>query len=159
MLLPAVCVSRAEVHPTNASWELESCYCSGSRREAPTCVTGTQLSGLYGTAGFFEEGGMMLTNWQVFFIAFPLWVFAVTLIVFLFLILQALRKYGDEIKKSLEDLQVDIKQITSSAATEVPEILRNASETSEEVKQITSNLKQFSAVLPYVVRPNWTTLL
>jgi len=57
----------------------------------------------------------MLTNWQVFFIAFPLWVFAVTLIVFLFLILQALRKYGDEIKKSLEDLQVDIKQITSSA--------------------------------------------
>jgi len=53
------------------------------------------------------------------FIAFPLWVFAVTLIVFLFLILQALRKYGDEIKKSLEDLQVDIKQITSSAATEV----------------------------------------
>ncbi|HOP45751.1 MAG TPA: DUF948 domain-containing protein [Coprothermobacter proteolyticus] len=101
---------------------------------------------------------MMLTNWQVFFIAFPLWVFAVTLIVFLFLILQALRKYGDEIKKSLEDLQVDIKQITSSAATEVPEILRNASETSEEVKQITSNLKQFSAVLPYVVRPNWTTV-
>jgi len=74
------------------------------------------------------------------------------------LILQALRKYGDEIKKSLEDLQVDIKQITSSAATEVPEILRNASETSEEVKQITSNLKQFSAVLPYVVRPNWTTV-
>jgi len=70
------------------------------------------------------------------FYRFSAWVFAVTLIVFLFLILQALRKYGDEIKKSLEDLQVDIKQITSSAATEVPEILRNASETPKKSSKL-----------------------
>jgi len=101
---------------------------------------------------------MALTNWQVFFIAFPLWVFAVTLIVFLFLVLQAVRKYGSEIKNSLDDLQVDLKRITNSAAVEVPEILRNASETSEEVKEITSNLKQVTAVLPLMMRPNWATV-
>jgi methyl-accepting chemotaxis protein len=99
-----------------------------------------------------------MTNWQVFFIAFPLWVFAVGIIVFMVLILRAIQKYGGEIKDAVGDLQQDVKKITNSAATEVPEILRNVTETTDQLKNMTGDLKQLTAVLPYVVKPNWTNV-
>lgn len=100
-----------------------------------------------------------MTNWQVFFIAFPLWVFAVGIIVFMVLILRAIQKYGNEIKDAVGDLQQDVKKITNSAATEVPEILRNVTETTDQLKNMTGDLKQLTAVLPYVVKPNWTNVV
>jgi methyl-accepting chemotaxis protein len=100
-----------------------------------------------------------MTNWQVFFIAFPLWVFAVGTIVLLLLVFEAVRKYGGEIKASLDDLQNDVKQITNSAANEVPDILKNVNETTEQIKNMTGDLKQLTSVLPLIVRPSWANVL
>jgi methyl-accepting chemotaxis protein len=100
-----------------------------------------------------------MTNWQVFFIAFPLWVFAVGTIVLLLLVFEAVRKYGGEIKASLDDLQNDVKQITNSAANEVPDILKNVNETTEQIKNMTGDLKQLTSVLPLLVRPSWANVL
>lgn len=111
----------------------------------------------YGTVGFFGEV-LVLTNWQVFFIAFPLWVFAVGTVVMLALILSVMTKYGRELQKSLEDIQKDIKTMTLSAAQEVPSMLKNVNETTAHIKDMTQNLSQLTAVLPLVIRPSLGSL-
>ncbi|NPV88278.1 hypothetical protein HPY42_01945 [Coprothermobacteraceae bacterium] len=99
-----------------------------------------------------------MTNWQVFFIAFPLWVFAVGTVVMLALILSVMTKYGRELQKSLEDIQKDIKTMTLSAAQEVPSMLKNVNETTAHIKDMTQNLSQLTAVLPLVIRPSLGSL-